>query len=147
MPSNQRGFTLIEITIAILLLAGSLVVLMGLQFSTIEQTVRDQNRETALLAGRMIFAQIEAENLPIKNQDISVPLAQLLNDYTLPAEEDAPRLAQLGAYTAHFTVSDQEIPTLRPRAMKRLQLIISWSDDPLDAVEMAYFLPNEANEA
>lgn len=57
--SPEQGFTLIEITLAILVLAGSFTVILGLLASATQRAVRDKNSQSAMLLARRILAAIE----------------------------------------------------------------------------------------
>ena len=56
---RSSGFTLIEVVFAVLILAGSLVVLLGLQTSSLQLTGRGKMTQQAMLYARRILAPIE----------------------------------------------------------------------------------------
>lgn len=62
---SQKAFTLIEITIAVFMLASALVVLLGLEQSNISRTLNDQNRKIALGLARKVMSAIELEKIEI----------------------------------------------------------------------------------
>ena len=66
--SRTAGFTLIEVCLALLVLGGSMIVLLGLQSSIIGRTIRDSKKQRAMLLSRQILSAIETSNTPLVEQ-------------------------------------------------------------------------------
>ena len=105
------GFTLVEVVIAILVLAGSLVVLLGLQSSAVTKALRDRNQLQAMLAARHIFAAVEVFQ-QFDDRDDTLPVYQLLRDLeALPDFGDSAEEEQLYAgMEARIQISEWENP-------------------------------------
>ena len=140
--TREEGFTLIEIILAIMLLAAGLSVILGLQSSAVDQTIRDRNKEFALLAGRRILSTIESGDGDIEILDKDEPMDKLLQSFGAldrnSKEEDLVRLAE---FQGHIKVEKWGIPEVNPDAMKKILLDISWSPSPRDMVQLIYFVP------
>ena len=145
---RNEGFTLIEITIAVVILAMGLSIILGLQSSAVTQSLRDRNKEIALLAGRRILAHLEVDEGDLNTEDNSGPLPKLLERFGATEKDgDGKEDAKLSDYTARLQIEPWGIPDADPEAMKRVVLTISWSDSPSDSVELAYFVPSNKPSA
>lgn len=146
LSRTDRGFTLIEIAFAILLLAGSLVVILGLQSSSIQRTIRDRNSQQAMLVAREIFAAIETakESVPI-GQDEG-PVEEILRQFT-PFKKMDHSMLDTGTYLrARLNVQYWELPKLDPQAVKRIELTVSWGEARSESISVVYFVPEEPKE-
>lgn len=140
LKNREIGFTLIEVTFAVLILASSLVTLLGLQSSVLQQAVRDKNKERALLIGRRILSVFESSSDMIEPREVQGDISKIVNDFALPDGDEVTKLQQLN-YTGKLSISEWGIPNLDPRAMKRIALTISWGASSLDSLELVYFVP------
>ncbi len=140
---SDAGFTIMEIIIAVLVLAIGLTTLIGLQTASVDQTLRDRSREIALLAGRRILAQIEADEDGVELANQEKRLDQLLKEFTGDVGDtisDA-ELRELQAFNARLEIVNWGIEQLNPEAMIKVILQISWGASDLDSVELVYFIP------
>lgn len=154
-PSNltsRNGFTMIEIMIAVMILAGSLVVILGLEASLTRQALRTKNKQIAMLLARRVLAGIEAsENVP-EDQDVTEPMPKLLDKFagvslTEKSESKQAELQNQETYIGHLLVATTPIQGLEENAVKRITLNVSWSDQPSDSIVIDYFIPNELPDA
>ena len=149
---SQRGFTLVEVVIAILVLAGSLVVLLGLQSASVTKALRDRNQLQAMLAARHVFAAVEVFQ-EFNDRDDTLPVYQLLKDLgALPDIGDSAEEEELySGMEANIQISEWENPeALAPlgadiNLLKRIYLKILWGESPDDQLEIVYFIANENN--
>lgn len=138
---------MIEITFAIVILAGSLVVLLGLQSAATQAAIRDARKQEAMLAARTLMSALEISTEEIEVQERTAPMIELLSDL-IPGEglsfEPAPgqRRAPFESLTGTLKVELWPLPGLDPEVVKRIQLRVAWSDSPVDKVEAIYFLPS-----
>ena len=149
---DSCGFTLLEITFALLILASSLIVLIGLQSSVTGRAVRDSNRLQAMMLSRMILAAIESSDTGIPVQDYEGTVAEVLDTNLALDPMDKENLDELEAFRARLLVEEWE-PTAdlvqqfglqfasTGPVMKRVTLQVSWSDLPEDVFEVIYFVP------
>lgn len=143
---RERGFTLIEITFAIVILAGSLVVLLGLQSAATQAAIRDARKQEAMLAARTLMSALEVSTEDIEVQERTAPMLEILRDL-LPGEglsfeptPESPRVP-FESLTGTLKVEFWPLPGLDPEVVKRIHLRVAWSDSPIDGVEIMYFLP------
>lgn len=143
--ATEAAFTLIEITIAVFILATSLVVLIGLETSLLGQAVSDRNRVEAMLVARRILAAMESSPEPLPNQQIEGNAKQLLEKFVENVGSEEDQDTRIESLTGTFVVEDWGIPD-NPTALKRITLTLSWSENPSDTVTVYYFIPNEAEK-
>lgn len=142
----EHGFTLIEIIFAILILAGSLVVLLGLQSAATQATIRDGRKLSAMLAARAVMSAIELGDPEIEVQDTTAPMNELM-ELVIPGATDKepdPQTDPRGpapGLTGRLVVEYWPLPGVEPETVKRVSLTVSWSDSPIDAVKALYFIP------
>lgn len=139
--AHSRAFTLIEITFAILILAGSLVVLLGLQSSSLDRAVRDRENQSAMLLARKILTMVEVFHEDITIDKTSGEVDKVLEDLFGRGVEYSEPLDPDKLYKAEVRIVPLQIPPLDKDVMKRLELVIYWSDDPLDQVILYYYFP------
>ena len=143
LRSRESGFTLIEVTMAILILAGSLTIMIGLQAAIIERTVHDNNEKQAVMLARQILAVIEAEEgkgNPLSIQDTTDSVENLIEsilgvDYELPERE------RFENFQSRLLVQYAGIPNVGEEALKRIDVSVNWSEAPQDQVEVTLFIP------
>lgn len=144
---GQRGFTLAEVTIAILVLSSAVIVMISLQSASVDSAFRDERRQKALLAARAIFAALEIQEDPPDDVDIQAPLVDLLRQREpLDGLTDWNERAELKPFQAHLEIKNWPLPLkdIRNDAVKRVRLRVYWSNSPADAIELTYFIPKAA---
>ena len=146
LAKSNAAFTLIEVTIAILILASSLTVLLGLQSSSVQRTIRDQHRQQAMLMARQILAAIEsAEDPPQVGRNSGTAremLDLMLNDHNIQGQRNGPA----DDFMCEVAVDNWQVPGLEGNVMRRLTVTISWSDSPNDSLNIYYFFAPEFDE-
>jgi prepilin-type N-terminal cleavage/methylation domain-containing protein len=140
---TKAGFTLIEVTIAVLILASSLMILMGLQSATLERAARDDARTQALLIARRILAAIETQPQDIQEGQLSGSAEEILGKFNVQDENDPPLPRSVADFTAGFEVQDITLPSFKKKIMHRVLVRVAWSADQRDMVEVLYYAPIE----
>ena len=141
--STSSGFTLIEVVLAVVLLGTALAIILGLQSSAVTQTVRNRNKEFALLEARKVLAFLEANEAAIQDTNDQKPLLEMLKQYDgkeaeVVSKEETQRLAP---FQAHLTIIPWDIPDVGERMMRKITLEVEWTSSPLDRVQLVYFIP------
>lgn len=134
----ERAFTLMEVSIAVLILAASLVVIIGLQSSIITKSNHDRMNLQAMLFARRILAQYEANISEISTGEIRGTAEELLKG----VESDSDQIKIYAGMDAFLKIEQWDIPQ-KPQALKRLTVTVSWGDDPYDSMTVFYFVPYE----
>ncbi len=147
---RDSGFTLIEVTLAIVILAGSFTILIGLQSAIIERTVRDNNQKQAVMIARQILAAIESEEAssnPVPLQETTAPVQDIL-DSILGAPFEIPTTLRLEPFQASLMVAYAGIPGVADEALKRIDLTVFWGDSINEQLHVVLFIPfdKEVNE-
>ena len=137
-----NGFTLIEITIALFLLAVSLSILLGLQGSVISRSIDDHNRLQAMLLARRVFSGIENGDTEIQDQDISTPASEYLPQDSIKQEDQEI----LKNFIINLKIEPWSIPGYDDMKIQRIFLNIAWGNGEDQSVPIYYFVPLEENE-
>lgn len=141
---TERGFTLIEVTMAILVLSSALVVLLGMQSSLLGLSVSDRQRQGAMLLARRILSSIEISEEQAAGEK-SGDGAQMLSEYIDTKDMDRTDLEQLRNYSVYVVSTPVGIPALAEDALYRISVTVAWGDSPSDRMEVLYFIPNAAS--
>lgn len=144
--SNESGFTLLEVTIAVVILSMSLITLLGLEGSVVQQTVRDRQRQEALLVGRRILAALEVSEEPPVPGTQTMRAGELLKSL-LNVEEDKRRDPSLDMPVT-MKVDFWKLPGVEnPEAVKKVVLTIEFGPSELDTLDVVYFMPEQESDA
>lgn len=143
--SVDSGFTLIEITFAILLLAGSLVVLLGLQSAVISRTTQDIQNQRAMMLARYLLAVIENEEIPIDDQDTTGSIQEILGQFTDIDPDDKQIFEESSDLLVRLVVNNWGIPSVDEEAMKRFEVVVSWGDTRNERLQVIFFKPSDRN--
>ena len=140
-PRNSAGFTLIEIIIAVMILAVSLTTLLGLQSSATQTAIQTRNKQEAILTSRAIMSAIEYAGGVIKNQSTKGSASDVALRF-LSQEATAPIVAQEKRIplTAALTIEDWPMEGLPANSLKKVTLTIGWGPKPEDSVTTYYFV-------
>lgn len=150
--ANYAGFTLIEVLIALLILATSMIVILSLQGSIMSRTVQDGRAQRALLASRLILSLIEAQEdtLPLVNDQgnaSSIIKAVAPEGGNLPTSFNPADYSDIQA-----SISTQPWATegISVNSLKKFVVTLRWGDGPGEFLETTYLgteeLKNEDNE-
>jgi prepilin-type N-terminal cleavage/methylation domain-containing protein len=136
----QSGFTLIEIIIAVMILAMSLTTLLALQTSAMNQALRTRNAQEAMLASRSIMSGIEFAGDTIVGLNKVGTVVEVART-VLKEEALIPMIAkqQTIPMNASLTVEPWTLPKLPQNSMLKVTLIVSWSNQPQDQIKTYYF--------
>ena len=142
----QNGFTLIEIAIAVFMLASALVVMLGLEQSNIARTLNDQNRKVALGLARKIMSAIELEQLKINiDEEKEAKVMDFFSQNNL--EFDTEDKDKLDKFQVSLKASSPEIAGFdKDNLIKLIQLRISWGDahkENLDIIKYSEHVEND----
>jgi len=147
------GFTFLEVTIALAILASALTILLGLQSAVIERTVLQRQQREAMTFAREIMSAVEAREsagnpLDIGNYEGSPNeiLANLLPGSERPSGtvDDAP--SSILSHQVILQVDYWGIPKISERAMKRVELRITWGKRAPETLQFVLFIPFDEDE-
>lgn len=148
--SYERGFTLVEILIALVILATSLTVILGLQSAVIDRTVTANLKKQALLATREILSAVEAREADGNHsryralrgtpQDLLGTLLEVPYEppYEIPEGQNILR--------AEMVVEYWGIPNVSEKAMKRIQLTVRWGETIREQLTTTLFIPFDEDQ-
>lgn len=157
LEAKASGFTLIEVVIAIVILSLSLVTLLGMQASIIQQELRDQNRQSAMLAARWILSSLEANREGFEVGEQTGTVREVLSKIEA-VKRDFEESEGLD-FLAHLAVTEWEVtpqtfgiaipPPANPASApppdkaKRVLLNINWGQDPSENIQVLYIIPED----
>lgn len=143
---HEKGFTLVEVLVSILIFAFCATSTLGLQSALIERAIRNREERQAMLIARSILAIVEVlpENIPTDTtHGTAFDLLAKLNGIDGVDEDDADTLK---SYNAELFIEDQDIPIIgRDLALadtailKKMRLIISWGNNDNEQFETVYY--------
>ncbi len=145
--ANELGFTLIEITLAILMLGGALTVFLGLQTAAVQKALRDKQQFKAMLLARSLMSGIELNNNNIDEQETIKSAYDRLEELNIPVDEKEEN--QYDRFETILKVEKILIPLPIPDPsglpqdieMKKFVLTLTWGDNPEDTFDITYFSP------
>ena len=125
---SQNGFTLIEMMIAVLILATALVVMLGLEQSNIVRTINDQNRKVALSLARKVMAAIDLEQITINiDEEKESKIIDFFNQNNIEYDNDDKK-----NYDKFSIVLKASSPTIagieQDNIIKLIELKILWGE-------------------
>jgi prepilin-type N-terminal cleavage/methylation domain-containing protein len=143
--ASQKGFTLIEITVALSLLAVSASIFIGMQGSAVRRTLRDTNAQAAMLLARRIMASVETlkdSEFTLASQGDS-PVGDLLQQLNITGIGERAESAAIEQMTASVTVDelDLQLPLDRQEQMKRITLRLTWGPGADEYIQLVYQRP------
>jgi prepilin-type N-terminal cleavage/methylation domain-containing protein len=138
---SQCGFTLIEIIIAVMILAVSLTTLLGMQSAATQTAIKTRNKQEAMLAARTILSGIEFAGDTVRNTTAQGTASEIALRF-LSKEAVAPIVAkeQKIPLRAKLVIEYWPMQDLRKEALQRVTLTMSWSSQPGDSMTFYYFI-------
>jgi prepilin-type N-terminal cleavage/methylation domain-containing protein len=144
--ASQTGFTFIEVTVALALLAVSASILIGMQGSAVRRTIRDANAQAAMLVARRIMASIEIlkdSEFTISTQS-NTPVRDLLQQLNISGIGEKSESGAINQMTASVTVDDLELQMPfeeKIEPMKRITLKLIWGPGSDEFMQLVYQRP------
>lgn len=142
--ARERGFTFIEVIIAVMLLAAAMSVLIGLESSAVQRLIYDRNTQQAMLAARRIMSMIEIheDDLSFANQ-LQGPVLTVLNQLGAPNTGNEQERIALESLNASVMIEPWTPPgnNIEENSMNRVTLSIAWGPTPDEAFTILYFIP------
>jgi len=138
---QQKGFTLIEITVAVAILAVRWTTLVALQSRYSFALAQDENRTFASLFATSLMADIETSGNYPTESTTNAPLISKLEEIgyfeELPNEPILRDKIKNWSYT--LTVTDIT-PTGIGKVLTRVDINITWGDTPLEQYNLSFVL-------
>jgi prepilin-type N-terminal cleavage/methylation domain-containing protein len=143
---RNGGFTLIEILIAVVILALAVTTVSGLQSAALSGTRQSAHRVQALLIVRQIFAlydSVEPDIAEFSYEGTPSQVMQKLSQLDSPpgslSDVDSP-------YFVNVSLTPWSVENLPPGALWRLLVTVRWSNDPRDSLEVPYFVTQQEED-
>ena len=147
MKNNKSGFTLLEIMIAVMILAFSLTTLIGLQTSAVTQTLFTQKKYKAMLASRRIMAAIELSPDLLEPMEETGPIKQIeglfpsLQKLSKDKNDFDDLLVKLKVEKVSINeILPEELQTKEPK-LHKIVLTVGWGDSPGSQLTTVYYAP------
>lgn len=143
---RQSGFSFIELVIALALFAVATSVIVGLESSSIDRTLRDRNAQQAMLVTRRIMASIEAAGSKLELADQQdQPVLEILRALGVPDADDRSENPAVANFRVSLTLVDWELPfeNVQNPAMRKASLIVAWGPGRGERFEVDYLFPRD----
>lgn len=141
--NSSRGLTLIEVIFAIILFAGAMITLLGLQSSNLARTREDRNKVRAMLAAREILSAIEVQEDPLepgtKEGSVDEVFAGLISKPPLAEGEKSSH----DGLSAKLTIENVALPDIGETALQKVVVTIFWGNGPIDFFKTTFFTPGK----
>jgi len=133
--SSKRGFTLIEILIALTIMGLATVTILGLESSILSSTVRSEQRITALSLARLVLTQLEYDppQESIKTAGDIKQILEQLGSSPLPINLNFPEF-QVSVSVNQITQS-----VIPPNTLMLASVTVSWSEYATDSVNIPFY--------
>lgn len=145
---TQSGFSLIEVIVALAIMAAAASLLIGMQGAAIARTLRDRDAQQAMLAARRIMSSIEAagDDAPVENFDgETVPDA--LKRFGGPDQTNESEALGYASLRVAMKVDEWPlpIPNVTDDPMRKITLKVYWGPEIDDAFILTYLAPVQKN--
>jgi len=143
---SQSGFTFIEVTVALALLAVAASILIGMQGAAVKRTLRDISAQEAMLVARRIMASIEL----LKDSDASLPsqssgsVRDLLQQLNITGIGEKPGSSAIDRMTASISVDELQIQMPYEEKLEQMKLVtlkLSWGPGSDEWIQLVYQRP------
>lgn len=140
----QSGFSLIEVIVALAIMAAAASLLIGMQGAAISRTLRDRDAQQAMLAARRIMSSIEAagDDAPLENFDGETVLETLkkFGGPDVTSDTEALGYASLRVAMAVDEIK-LPIPNVEDDPMRKITLKVYWGTQLDEAFIITYLAP------
>lgn len=139
----EVGFTLIEVVLALVVLGGSLVVLLGLQSSLITRTLRDETQEQAILLTRRLLAPLEAGIASTDAVEINGTFQEVYSKIFSEGGGHVDDAAQQPYvdFTVSYVISPWKVADIDADVMRKVTVTVAWGEASADRTTTNYFIP------
>lgn len=139
---RQRGFTFLEVMVALSLLAVSASILIGMQGAAVRRTLRDLRAQQAILAMRSIMSSIESvktPDLPFGAQD-NRPVLDLLQELGQPAPTDEKIAEGFASLSASIQIDEYPMPISEADVvqLRRVSVAVIWGSNFDQSIQVTY---------
>lgn len=139
--NRNKGFTLIEVAIAIAILGVALTTLVSLQAGYLRNLTNDRNLVRAALIGQYLLAVVEADdNFPnpgVSEKELLPTLEK--TGYFDDNEEVAAGKQGFEGWRLRREITNIGIPPLES-ALRRIVIEIIWGDTQSESFTLTYFI-------
>lgn len=140
----QSGFTLIEILIALSVMAAASVVLIGMQSAAIARTMRDKNAQQGMFLSRRIMASVEA----LASNPLDVPTFEnesaggALQKFGIPEPTDEHEKRALAPFQVTLLADFLQIPipNVNQDPIRKVVLKITWGPEVDETFSVVYLM-------
>ena len=138
-PKSERGFTLVEIAIAVAILGLAFSTLIGLHTKMIDTYSLERNRNIASLVGQYMLAIIEVAPQPPDAGSDSGNLRNKLQDYGYFEGETDYFKDELENWEYTTEVTSYDLLVLED-VYRKIELNISWGEQVDQSYKIVYFV-------
>ena len=140
--NSERGFTLIEISAAVVLILFAFTTLTTLQLGFVDNYIRERSMTKAALYAQYLLTPIEVANKPPDEGQSGGLLEDALRQAgyfeQLDPQSVQEEMTRIKGWMVRWTVTRQAIPPIED-ALRRIDMTIIWSNHPRDQFQITYY--------
>ena len=129
-----------EVLLAVIVMGSALAILLGLQGSLIDQTLRDRYQQDAMLLARRILAAVETGEIDPQVVEETVNAEELLSDFLELDDNRDNQPTNLKEYEVFLSIAPVGLPEI-DEAMKQIVLRVYHRSIQRHVLEVTYFIP------
>jgi type II secretory pathway pseudopilin PulG len=139
--SQESGLTLIEVIFAIVLFAGAMITLLGLQSSNMSRTREDRDKIKAMLAAREILSAIEIQDEALETGTKEGSVEEIFGGLVMRPPRDAQEKDSYADLVARLEVANVGLPNIGESALQKITVTVSWGSEPFEQFKTTFFTP------
>ena len=143
LKRSSAGLTLIEVIFAIILFAGAMITLLGLQSSNLARTREDRNKVRAMLAAREILSAVEIQDEPLDVGSKDGSVDDIFDGLVPKAPKSESATDPHDGLSARLEVENFALPDIGETALQKVTVSIFWGDGPFDLFKTTFFVPGK----
>lgn len=143
---SEVGLTLMEVIFAVVLFAGSMITLLGLQSSNTSRTREDREKIRAMLAAREILSAVEIQEDPLEPGSREGTVEEIFDGLVTKPQRDANDPDPHPGLTASLDIENMPLPDIGETALQKVTVSIYWGPGPFDVFRTTFFTPGKLLE-
>ena len=129
-----------EVLLAVVIMGSALAILLGLQSSLIDQSLRDRYQQDAMLLARRVLAAIETGELEPQVVEERLSAVDMLGEFLELGENGQSEPESLGDFEIFLSIQPFGLPQMED-AMKQIVVRVYHRSMEQEILEVVYYIP------
>jgi prepilin-type N-terminal cleavage/methylation domain-containing protein len=142
--SRRSGFTMLEIMIAISILAVAVVPSLGLNNASLSRLYQNEKEFRAILIARQVMSFFEASGRSPNPQESDGEALQIVNElgrFTTGIPYTHPNPLELDGFYIFLKVDPLQIENFPDDKLLKVSVVVSWGTEVKDSLELIHIVP------